>query len=172
MTLANSATITIDGTDGNGNTGVIVKLKDASGNILETVSVTSESVENVYAKQVLLGTENTSGSISVYRSGKTCVLKGIDLDGVHMGSRDYDNGLNGFLKMLDLPTTGEYANIFTPPANVFWYNEIILTDSTYKTAVPLSFGIGGSTLYNRLERSGTYNQTWNDINFTLVYIVE
>jgi hypothetical protein len=172
MTLANSATITIDGTDGNGNTGVLVTLKDATGKPLEYVHVTSETAENVFAKQTLQGTENTSGSITVYRSGKTCIIKGIDLDSVHLGAKDYDNGRNGFLSMVDLPTTGDYANIFTPGYNVFWYNEIILTDSTYSKAIPLSFLINGTTFYNRLERSGYYNQTWNDINFSLTYLIK
>ncbi len=187
--MADRGIIDIANTDSNGNVGVTVRLTDTNGTLLENIKITGEDTDNSFTEAPIIGTPNTSNSLTAYKSGKTCILKAINLE-TRVGYDGYGTK-NGFYNMATLPATDQYKNLFTPKTNQWWYNEITLLQSltikankkndngTYTETEQLinnpyymSFGLDtNGILYNRLERKLTTNSLVNGVNFTLVYLV-
>jgi hypothetical protein len=68
------------GLNSNGDAAITITMFDDDKNPIDYTEISASNSDNAYAKQVLVGTEGKSGSLTVYRSGRTCVLKGINYD--------------------------------------------------------------------------------------------
>lgn len=194
----NKAIINADNTDSNGNVGVSVRITNGNAETLENINITNDDTFNNWSQYNL--TDNpagTSGSLTVYRSGKTCILKGIGLDGVSTGHQveDGTDSRNGWRECGFNSLPEEYR----PPTNQFWYNEIVLLQSLtfrMKKAVlnsngtptgaytdldqvlnnPFHVSFALSTLGTLSARVERKNIGWNDtvsgVNFTLLYLLK
>ena len=187
--MSDKGIIDIANTDSNVNVGITVRLTDNNGTLLENIKITGEDTDNNLIEAPIIGTPNTSNSLTAYKSGKTCILKGINLE-TRVGYEGYGTK-NGFYNMAVLPTSGIYKDLFLPKTNQWWYHEITLLQSlTFKIEKKndegtytqteqiinnpyyMSFGLDtNGVLYNRLERKLSSNSLVNGVNFTLVYLV-
>jgi hypothetical protein len=169
-------TLTINaGTDDNGNNSIIATLKDENGNVVDTTVFSANDTDNNYSKIVLRGTENTSDSITVYRSGKTVLLKAIELTDFNLGNNCTDANGDKYLKA----TEGWYftgihiPSKYAPEKNEFFYNESIIFKETLMQTWPVSIGIHNNELCTRLERSSGLTKaptSVNHLNFTLIWL--
>lgn len=193
--MSSHGIIDIDGTDSNGNTGMTVRVTDKNGVLLENINITGEDAENEWTEVSIQGTPNESDSITAYKSGRTCLLKGINVT----SKVGYPTGSNyGWYCMANFDNMGKYKTLFQPSKKIFWYQEITLLQTltlrmdkaqlnndgqitswdsnvTQKINNPynMSFLLTPTgELYNRLERQDlTSNTTVSNINFTLLYLV-
>ena len=193
--MSSHGIIDIDGTDSNGNTGMTVRVTDKNGVLLENIKITGENAENEWTQVSIQGKPNESNSITAYKSGRTCILKGINIT----SKVGYPTGANyGWYAMANFDNMGKQKSLFQPSQKTYWYQEIILlqqitlrvdkakTDTdgnitgwdsnvTQKINNPYSMSFlltPSGELYNRLERQDlTTNSTVSNINFTLIYLV-
>lgn len=169
-------TLTINaGTDDNGNNSIIATLKDENGNVVDTTIFSANNTDNNYSKIVLRGSENNSDSITVYRSGKTVLLKGIELTDFNVGNNCTDSNGDKYLKSSE----GWYRTGIIIPSKYapektefFYYHAIVFKESTIETW-PVSLGVQNGELCARLERSTGLTKAPTSIshlNFTLVWL--
>ena len=190
--MASKGIIDINNTDSNGNTGLTIRVSDNTGVLLENINITGEDKDNTFTELPLINNPNESNSLTAYRSGRTCIIKAINLNLTNTGHIEGENRIWLPIKSFN---DSEYKELFTPKnKNIFWYNEIVLlqklkfkipkwdtasnryieTEQYINNPYHMSFQLRtDGVLYQILERelpSNTQNPVSN-LNFTLTYLV-
>lgn len=98
------------GINSNGDASVTITFKDDKQKPIDYTEISASDSNNVYSKQVLVGTEGASGSLTVYRSGKTVLLKAIN----------YDLKINGPASFYKDTSITQMDAKYRPPIN--WYS--------------------------------------------------